>query len=197
MYYPKSKIKENLYTNGGEYYFPSGDEYIGYYHILFDGKIYTDKSHSPSSILLTNYISNKINVKIDNDIIIYNNIQKNQEILQIQEKIIPKYYYPNPTLKDYNKGIINRYFIKKKTDNNIIEISFEDYNLLKSKSSLYDYNLYTFIELPWKISGNIKDDFTVSPPIYGIYNSNKRIVLDKEKEMNGISKYLNNYTEFS
>jgi hypothetical protein len=158
MYYPKSKIKENLYTNGGEYYFPSGDEYIGYYHILFDGKIYTDKSHSPSSILLTNYISNKINVKIDNDIIIYNNIQKNQEILQIQEKIIPKYYYPNPTLKDYNKGIINRYFIKKKTDNNIIEISFEDYNLLKSKSSLYDYNLYTFIELPWKISGNIKDD---------------------------------------
>ena len=39
MYYPKSQIQTNLYTNGGELMTRLGKrEYIGYYYEVSDGK---------------------------------------------------------------------------------------------------------------------------------------------------------------
>ena len=42
MYYPKSQITSNLYTNGGEYIILSnGRDYIGYYFTTSDNKIFS------------------------------------------------------------------------------------------------------------------------------------------------------------
>lgn len=42
MYYPKSQIKPNQYTNTGEFLIASSNtEYIGYYYSTSDGKFYS------------------------------------------------------------------------------------------------------------------------------------------------------------
>ena len=41
MYYPKSQITPNLYTNGGEYILTNtGKDYIGYYYYTVGGTTY-------------------------------------------------------------------------------------------------------------------------------------------------------------
>ena len=45
MYFPKSQIKTNLSTNGGEFMYASnGEEYIGKYYSTSTGKFYTGAS---------------------------------------------------------------------------------------------------------------------------------------------------------
>jgi uncharacterized protein (DUF2147 family) len=45
MYYPKSQIKTNLYTNGGEYILSTSKiEYKGYYYKVSSGKLYSGKT---------------------------------------------------------------------------------------------------------------------------------------------------------
>lgn len=57
MYYPKSQIKSNLYTNGGEYILSTTQqEYIGYYFETSTGQKYTGKSPNDlPNILLNNF----------------------------------------------------------------------------------------------------------------------------------------------
>jgi hypothetical protein len=54
MYYPKTQIKPNLFTNGGEYILSTTkEEYKGYYYKTSTGQSYTGKNPSnPQSILL-------------------------------------------------------------------------------------------------------------------------------------------------
>jgi hypothetical protein len=54
MYYPKSQIKPNLFTNGGEYVLSTTkEEYKGYYYETSTEQLYTGKNPSePQSILL-------------------------------------------------------------------------------------------------------------------------------------------------
>lgn len=58
MYYPKSQVKPNLYTNGGEYILSTTkEEYKGYYYEISTGQKYTGKNPTePQSILLESLI---------------------------------------------------------------------------------------------------------------------------------------------
>ena len=50
MYYPKSKIQTNLYTNGYELaYLSTLDNYVGFYYKTYDGKYFSGKSNPTSS----------------------------------------------------------------------------------------------------------------------------------------------------
>ena len=50
MYFPKSQIKSNLYTNGGEYITSTTKtEYIGYYYETSSGQKYTGKTPQDGS----------------------------------------------------------------------------------------------------------------------------------------------------
>ena len=40
-YIPKNKIKTNLFTNGGEYTTANNKDYVGPYHKLSTGKVYS------------------------------------------------------------------------------------------------------------------------------------------------------------
>lgn len=57
MYYPKSKILENQYTNGKEFVLStSKNEYIGWYYITSENKIYSGKNATVGpSVPLLNY----------------------------------------------------------------------------------------------------------------------------------------------
>ena len=60
MFYPKSQIKTNLSTNGGEYIYASNKlPYSGDYFITGDGKIYTGKNpnNKPNYLLIPTSIN--------------------------------------------------------------------------------------------------------------------------------------------
>ena len=69
MYYPKSQITPDLYTNGNEFQTSDG-EYVGYYYLTSDGKRYTGRNPNdrPNTLLLpigivAVYFYNKQNCK--------------------------------------------------------------------------------------------------------------------------------------
>lgn len=65
---------------------------------------------------------------------------------------------PTPSSDDYDKGYIDRYFLKKTNENIIFEVSYITTNV--------NTNLYKKVQLKWKISG----------PRNNIYKNN---ILDK------------------
>ena len=55
MYYPKSQIKTNLYTNGDKFAIASTDEaYTGYYYTVSGNEFYTGKNpnDTPNELLI-------------------------------------------------------------------------------------------------------------------------------------------------
>lgn len=51
MYVPKNRIRTNLYTRGGEYQAKANQQpYAGYYHVLYNGKIYSGKNPNDAAI---------------------------------------------------------------------------------------------------------------------------------------------------
>jgi hypothetical protein len=98
----------------------------------------------------------------------------------------PYVFYPKKD--DYSNPYIRRYFVKKINDNDIIEVSGENYKTLSAE-------LYVMISMKWKISGptaTLKDG---SVFIEGIIEFNQKQVRDAEKTMPGISKRLKNMLE--
>ena len=55
MYYPKSQIKTNQYSNGGDYVLSTTKEaYTGYYYVTSTGKTYTGRTPQDGpNVLLT------------------------------------------------------------------------------------------------------------------------------------------------
>ena len=66
MYYPKSQITPNLYTNGGEFVYADTQEaYSGYYFKISTGKYFTGRNQDDRPNELLNPITNQSN-EIDN-----------------------------------------------------------------------------------------------------------------------------------
>ena len=122
------------------------------------------------------------------------------ETLQTDRYAVP--FFPKPKKKDYDKGVIERFFAKRANNENtpIIEISKQQYKSHNSKDSGLDFGLYNVIKLKWKISGPKNDVKTPGGLLVekGISNSNYGILKYKEKkEMRGIMKRLPNLLQFA
>jgi hypothetical protein len=134
MYIPKNKIKTNLYTEGKEYVFPiSNVVYIGYYHKLYDGRIFTGKT------------PNDFNVK---------------ELIPIPNpdargKVFIPYSPILPTPQDYKIGEFTRYFIIKRNEPIFTEVSKKEYDKYKNKQADVYWRLYKPISLFWCLTGEI------------------------------------------
>jgi hypothetical protein len=172
MYYPKSQIKTNLYTNGGEFaLITTNQEYIGYYWSTSTGKNYSGKTpddidvvelitlpqKSPST---SNSISNYIVTTGLNEY--YNNIKNNSQVILK----VPSYYQPQPTQQDYQLGEFRRYFTKKTNELLYTEVSKDTYDNILNKNSQWLWQDYLAFNIPWSISG---DKLTVA-------KTNKNIV---------------------
>jgi hypothetical protein len=61
-YYPKSQVKTDLYTNGGQYVLSTTqEEYTGYYYEISTGQKYTGKNPQQGPSILLQKLRNYIN----------------------------------------------------------------------------------------------------------------------------------------
>lgn len=210
MYYPKSQIKTNLYTNGKEFYLSTTREsYKGYYHIVSGNLFYTGKNPSdiPVILLLTDIPappSDTDGVFPPNEIIIQDksyesidtgNIRNNQiysitpKSTPLQSRFLPSFNSPLPTPRNYKEGEFQRYFCKKNNEIIYFEINQKTFQSLKNQEANIAYDLYTPLSIPWSLTGDKEQ----------VFNTNKRIATLKEtrgKFYGFVAYFKNNWLEF-
>ena len=214
MYIPKNKILPNLYTGGDEYQIISSQKpYKGYYHKLYNGKLFTGKTPNDGFIEEIELISlpeenkkeNKISSQVaiflyDSDPIInksqYNGgdvinytLLKGESIINVQRGNLPSPYYPQPTEADYKLGEFQRYFCVKANELKYTEVTKEQYEKFKNKDQSVAWQYYIAFTLPWDISGEKEQ----------VYKTNRNIVLITEQNIKrrGLQEFLRkNYLKF-
>jgi hypothetical protein len=177
MYYPKSQITPNLYTNGGEFVYATTKEaYSGYYFKISTGKYFTGRNQDdrPNVELIVDTFGDttQIDPQIDSaqenvttsnyttDIpysvitVDYNNITQNK--FQTTTAI-PNYNPVLPTPQDYQNGEFRRLFAKKTNEIQYIEIDQDTFDKLLAKDPQILWQLYEPFDLTWYLTGNIED----------------------------------------
>jgi len=214
MYYPKSQIKPNLYTNGNEYILStSKEEYKGYYYEISIGQLYTGKNPATKpNILLFPIKINSVpaltqNLPLDSYFVTipvapiiqnpsipngedtplnYNLFNSYPKRNEFQNRLIPIFNPTYPTDQQIQQGEYTRYFCKKNNELIYIEIDNPTYQLLQSKSTTIAWDLYTPTTISWKL-GN-------QP-----YLQNQSAVLSIEQNLEwyGFSQYFKgNFSSF-
>lgn len=111
----------------------------------------------------------------------------------------PTPYYPVPLDRDYEKGYITRYFIKKVNERGyVVEISEEEFAAFSNGTVRYDVSLYQVEKILWKITGSEK---TVRLSQYdireGVEDTNRRLVEKLQLTFVGIKEFINGeYKQF-
>ena len=101
----------------------------------------------------------------------------------------PKYYYPEPDERDYEKGYIDRFFAQKINDrSSIIEVSREDYASANTENAQgLDDGVLNLATIEWTIAG----------PIADARKANDRVTLYANgNDMPGLISYLTDLDEF-
>jgi len=192
IYYPKSHIITNLYTAGKEWMLDDGTEYKGYYHKYIDGTVLTgavfNKTESKKLIKFVDKFEQP-------NTLVYDKIKKPS-----RNFTVPQSRYPILTMEDYEKGKITRYFIRRRNSilqEDIFEVDQDQFKLLKRSKNGIDKNLYAGIEMAWKLTGplnDIRDQYNV---VYGVQDTNQRMVILKDREFPGLKNFLTDYTELT
>jgi hypothetical protein len=189
MYYPKSQIKTNLYTNGGEYIqSTTKEEYIGFYYEVSSGKKYTGKNPQDGpNILLT--LQNQYDLEVET----FSN--QSPQFIEFQDTIsggaykntptvrsIPQFIPTLPTDQDKQNGQFIRYFCTKNNELKYFEIDKLTYDKLSSRDKQIAWDLYSPASLTWRIKGNQEQ----------VFNSNKGAAISLERNLRwvGFSQYF-------
>jgi hypothetical protein len=194
IYYPKSKILENQYTNGKEFVIKRTNKpYMGYYYIISDREYFTGRNaDDPNKEELI-----KIN-KTENHNQAYNSVSKTPSNKGF---IPPSPFYPQPTEEDYKLGFITRYFMKRRTDDftKIVEISPVDFEEHFSQPTEdLDTSMYVAVKVNWKITGPLNNDNRdPNYPKAGVIETNQKLIKLKEKLLPGISFFIKDYSKFA
>ena len=160
MYYPKSQIKTNLYTNGNEFSTSTSNEgYKGYYYETSTGQQYTGKNPQDGPNILLQRSNSYPNPLIENQ------STPPEEIILLQSteyvdpntlptRALPIFNLTLPTYQDKVNGQFNRYFCKKNNEVKYLEINKDTYQQLQNKDSKIAWDLYTPVIVLWAIQGN-------------------------------------------
>ncbi len=194
MYYPKSQITPNLYTNGKEFIVEATKiDYIGYYYKTSNGECFVGKAPmgqdqikiipgTPPQPTNTNFkklITNSVDMKSN----FISNSYPNKK--DFQPRSLPTLYISKPTTEEIKLGEYERYFSKKSNELIYIEISKEEYIKYQSQNPTVAWDLYDTTSIPWALSTN--------KSTRNIYNINLKTVLDVEgnKKWFGFVLYFN------
>jgi hypothetical protein len=194
MYYPKSQIKPNLYTNGGEYILSTTkQDYKGYYYEISTGQRFTGKTpqDGPNIILL---IANKSLFKnplptnpVESFPIELIDDESNLNYFKLQLsplniRALPQPIPTLPTSQDQQNGQFTRYFCKRNNELKYLEISKTTYTELSTQAPQIAWDLYTPVSLTWQITGNKNQ----------VYASNKAsaIAIEQNLRWPGFSQYF-------
>jgi hypothetical protein len=169
-YYPKSQIKPNLYTGGGELTTEPNQSnspkyYIGYYYQVSNGTYFTGKTpqdgpNIPLYPVQTQAFDEAGNFETDNnyDIRYYyfldTDYSKLQNVNLDSLRAIPKSNPTFPTDQDHILGVYTRYFCKKNNELKYMEIDKTTFEKLNTKSKDIAWDLYTPISTLWYITGD-------------------------------------------
>ena len=176
-YYGIHQVLTGQYTPGGEYILKDGTDYIGLYHVLPNGKIFTQAQPNANSVEL--YIKQ---IDVSPDVLKYN---------MLTERDLPQYVSPVPylpilTADDYERGVIERFFVQRK--NNPLEIDVNQYNKMnRNNSPGINLDIYRGAVIEWHISVvSVGDAITLN--MFNIRQAEYIII--------GLSNYLTNLLEF-
>lgn len=205
MYYPKSKIIADRYTEGRELiYLDTRQSYTGYYYILADGRIFSGKNPNDGTprqlVFVTSYTDQPVS---DPDVfsvsptsilkaydfspskLPYDAIRLPiTKVYPPVDLIEPQYTAPAVSYPSFT-----RYFARRANNVIFIEIDQQQYNRFVGKDTLVNWPSYTVFSLPWTTTGQSREQ---------IVKANKNIVLLTEQRVKvpGLSQYLKNYEEF-
>ena len=187
MYYPKSQIQSNLYTNGGELQLESNKkEYIGFYFKTSDERYFSGKNpdDAPNFSLIpfnqTQVSNNRENENLPES---YYNINdqyfwatnKNPKAGLIPPSI-PTQTIVLPTEDEYKIGEFQRYFVSKNNEIYFIEISQSEYNKYESQEPNVSWQLYTPFQLPWLLTGDRNEVYNINRNTVKRISSNLKLV---------------------
>jgi hypothetical protein len=165
MYYPKSQITPNLYTNGEEFVFKTNlSPYKGYYFKTSKGEYFTVRNQNdlPNEPLITQAIPDSPNLDTSNptlqtfisqdyDVNVLTYIAlKNPNLITT----LPQYSPTIPTPQDYQNNEFRRYFAKKTNELTYVEISKSTYEKLINKDPQIEFSLYFGFNIPWSLTGD-------------------------------------------
>ena len=190
VYYPKSHITPNLYSNGELAYENTLAPYTGQYFSTFDGKFFTGNYPGDGenlqliSLNQTPTYPSEEEFEDNNpedprffpenqDYSILKKVQYNQGIASQ-----PITFYPSPTNEDYETGEFTRHFAKKSNEETYYETN-----------APFKNTLYIGFSLPWKLTGD-KDK---------VFEVNKNIIELKQQQFKafGLGAYLKfNYIQY-
>mgnify|MGYP001038299206 CR=1 FL=1 len=189
MYFPKSQLKTNLHTKGGEFVVESTENsYTGPYFKTSTGDYYSGKNPQDYPV-----------VKLSPTEVTDLNNGGDQQTTNSPESIWTWDYYgtpldkskpptqpirefPLPTQNDYNLGKIQRYFLSKTNEPQFIEVKKEQYQQYVDQDESVSYQLYQPFTFPWVISGDRNE----------VYNVNKRTLERTQQQQNipGFKSYF-------
>jgi len=151
MYYPKSQITSNLYSDGRLYLTTTLQPYFGYYFETSDGKSFTGKEPNDGDNIRLITPEPEENQDIFTpgiEDLRFNRKNKKYSILIDNTSPLtndfPIPYNPQPTPGDYQTGEITRFFAKKRNETIYYEVENSNVEL----NPMY----FTF-NLQWLISG--------------------------------------------
>lgn len=193
MYFPKSQIKTNQTTLGGEFIIEAtGEEYIGSYFSTSTGEYYTGKH--PQDFPVRPLV--ELESKIVNDQTLGLNLTTTEpsnptiwtwDYLGITSNppttpTYPTRTYPILSESDYKLGEFQRYFLSKTNESYFIEVNKEQYQMYLNQDPNVAYQLYQPITLPWQITGDRNQ----------VYNTNKNIVekTQTDNRLRGFKSYF-------
>ena len=182
MYYPKSQIQTNLYTDGNELVYESTyGNYKGFYYKTSNGSFFSGKTPEDSTsqrlvipqqspqrngIINPNLPPNsnqvdllpieppKVQYTLSQDYIKSSKFSFNENISA------PVNHTVYPTEKDYERGNFTRYYVKKVNSPLIKELPKKIYNRYVNKDKYVQYDLYIPFKFVWTITG--KDEKEVA-----------------------------------
>jgi hypothetical protein len=198
MYYPKSQVKTNLYTNGGEYVeFNTNSPYKGYYYQTSNGEYFSGRTPSETPTFKLTKVSLNESVATSSPDFDQDNFYLIEGGYALSTRLtfnqtpppLPKQTYPVLTENDYKLGEFQRYFLKKGNETKFLEISLEDYRKYINRDKDVMFELYTPIQINWILTGDKEQ----------VYKVNQSIVARAEREQNlpGFTQYFRDrFTQF-
>jgi len=200
MYYPPSQIITNLYTGGDEYIILStGENYVGNYYSLSNGRFYTGKNPNDKPNKLLSPILAGPNIKSSDPELTNQGAQSKGTSTYLLPNVYtkktklklgnnppppPKEIMVIPTKKQYENGEYQRYFLSKENEIKIIEIDETQFTQYVEKMPNVSFQLYIPFQLSWVIQGNRSK----------VFNENKAAVTRIEDKLGirGFKSYFNN-----
>jgi hypothetical protein len=202
IYYPKTQIRTNLFTNGDEFINSVTKElYVGNYYETSLNQQFTGKNpQDPNSVPLIPIDETALNptqTNAENDLVLDVRFTEPNYAYSVVTKqnpnqpqpVYPKFYFAKPTQQDYKNTQFNRFFYKVLSGEKYVEISQNDYNSLINKEAKFLYQSVLAIILPWQLTGTQEE----------VYKTNARTTQNIESQygIKGLGLYLNfDYTKF-